>query len=161
MKKSSFIFLLVLLAIGVFFFYRYKVPHEIAFHDLTLTTSNGQKVQLMDNLDKPAIVHFYASWCGPCMKELPDAIAFAEAHRDKYIFYFITDDPMPKMLNIMERFNGKSDMFFQIPSLNEVDVYSIPMTYFIDQKGNIKKSVMGECDWTKKNYINEIKVYYN
>lgn len=161
MNKSNIIFLLVLIAIGAFFFYRYKVPHDIAFHDLPLTTTTGQQVRLMDNLNKPAVIHFYASWCGPCMKELPDALAFAKAHQDKYYFYFITDDPMPKMLNIMERFNGQSDMFFQIPSLNEVDVYSIPMTYFIDQKGNIKKSVMGECEWNNPNYISEINAYFN
>lgn len=161
MKKSNLVFLIVLVAIGAFFFYRYKVPHDIAFSDLHMTTSTGQQVRLMDNLGKPAIVHFYASWCGPCMKELPDAIAFAKANQDKYHFYFITDDPMPKMLNIMERFGGDPYMFYTIPSLNAVDVYSIPMTYFIDEKGEIKMSIMGECEWYKPNYINDINAYYN
>lgn len=160
MKRSTVVTGAILIAIAVFFFYRYKVPHNVEFFSLQLQNVSGERIELKEKIEQPSIVHFYASWCGPCMKELPDAIAFAKSHADEFDFFFVTDDTPSKMINILTRFEGNPDEFYTIPSLKEISVYSIPMTYFIDENSQIKKSVLGECPWNQPGFLNEIKEYY-
>ena len=45
--------------------------------DFSLTLSTGQQVKLSDYKGKAVLLHFWATWCGPCRVELPEMNAFA------------------------------------------------------------------------------------
>ncbi len=46
--------------------------------DLTLTTLDGEAFVLADLVGTPTVVNFFASWCAPCLAEMPD---FEEVHQ--------------------------------------------------------------------------------
>lgn len=52
--------------------------------------------------DKPVIIDFWATWCGPCMKLLPVMEKLAEQYKDRVIFYKINAD---KEKELCSRFN--------------------------------------------------------
>lgn len=52
--------------------------------------------------DKSVVVDFWASWCGPCMKMLPQMEKMAEKYKDKVIFYKVNAD---KEKELCARFN--------------------------------------------------------
>ena len=55
-----------------------------------LTTLTGQNFFLSDELKKgkPVLLNFFATWCGPCKKELPDIYALSQTYK-KVSFYII------------------------------------------------------------------------
>lgn len=50
--------------------------------NFALTDLNGNLVQLSSLRGRPVIVHFWASWCGPCVDEFPLLVSAAAAHRE-------------------------------------------------------------------------------
>jgi thiol-disulfide isomerase/thioredoxin len=160
MKKSSLILIIVLVAIGGFFFYRYNVAHDVKLSGIQVI-KNGEATALEKKVTLPAIVHFYAAWCGPCMKEMPEIISFAEGNKGRFNVVFVTDDT-PEIIEITAlRFNTTTERFFQTPSLKENNIYSIPVTYFTNTKGEIAHSILGECEWTNPSFIKEVEQYLN
>jgi len=55
-----------------------------------LTTLDGRKFFLSDELKKgnPILLNYFATWCGPCKKELPDIYALSQTHKN-VSFYLI------------------------------------------------------------------------
>lgn len=56
------------------------------------TALNGQKGKLKDHMGKAIMVHFWASWCAPCLVEFPDLIDLAKAKQENMIVLAITID---------------------------------------------------------------------
>lgn len=50
-----------------------------------LTDLDGNPVRLADLRGRPVIVHFWASWCGPCVEETPLLVSAAAAHKGEQL----------------------------------------------------------------------------
>jgi thiol-disulfide isomerase/thioredoxin len=102
--------------------------------------------------DTTYIINFFASWCAPCVKELPEFVQFAEQNKTKKIvvLYVSLDikkevkrklDPLSKKLNL-----GQNVYLLDEPNANywikQIDTAwggDIPATLFINTKKNVKK----------------------
>ncbi|HNW77412.1 MAG TPA: TlpA disulfide reductase family protein, partial [Candidatus Competibacteraceae bacterium] len=51
--------------------------------NFTLPGLNGQAVQLADFRGRWVVVNFWASWCTPCLMEMPELQTFHEQHADR------------------------------------------------------------------------------
>lgn len=145
---------LILLGIGVFFFFRYKTVPKLVQDEIVVLDSLNVPHKLSDLTEGVTIVHFYASWCGPCLKELPEIKAFKETPLgEKINFVFITEDKESVVKTFRERYGFN---IYRVNKLKEVNIYSIPVSYLLNTKHEVVKSDLGSWNWTEESFKNEV-----
>ncbi|MFM1772954.1 MAG: hypothetical protein RLZZ71_2096 [Bacteroidota bacterium] len=145
---------LILLGVGVFFFFRYKTVPKLAQNEIVVVDSLNVQYKLSDLTAGITIVHFYASWCGPCLKELPEIKAFKETPLGQKInFVFITEDKESVVKTFRERYGFN---IYRVNKLKEANIYSIPLSYLLNSNHEVVKSDLGSWNWKEEKFKNEI-----
>ena len=110
---------------------------------LTLTKENFAQEVLQS--DRPVLVDFWATWCGPCIQESPAFAALSEKYKDKDIVFIqlSTDNSRKTWLSYLKQ---KESV---VPQFNSVDneglrvnwqIKYIPRFILIDKEFNIVES---------------------
>ena len=60
-----------------------EMPSAAPFFALTMQTPDDKPVVFESLKGKPLIVNFWARWCGPCRKEIPDLAEMHARYKDK------------------------------------------------------------------------------
>ena len=153
MKKNYTLFI-VLAAVAVFYFWRYRTAPEIDSSAITVSDSLGKTSTLNDLLSDSSIMICYASWCGPCLKELRSLKTHFEEFRGTGIrFYCITDDS-PEKIEVMRANMPTEITFLHTASLNDIGIYTIPASFFYLHNQLIEKR-LDAIDLQDKNAILE------
>lgn len=120
--------------------------------DFTLQSMDGKEVKLSDFKGKKVYLKFWASWCGPCKKSMPELMELAaKENRDFEILSVIapgiqgekTIDKFPKWFeeqgykDIPVLYDTKGAVF------QDYQIRSIPTEYLIDSQGKIAKIQLG------------------
>jgi peroxiredoxin len=115
--------------------------------DFSLKTLDGKQVELSDYEGKKVMLNFWATWCPPCKKEMPDMEKYTQQAGDDVVVLAVNIDPE----NDVQAFVEDNGITFTIPldsqsATNPVNerykILSIPTTYFIDKKGIIRNKVI-------------------
>ncbi len=128
-------------------------PEKIPAPDFTVYDADGNQVRLSDFLGKPVVVNFWASWCGPCKREMPDFNEACESLGDEVQFLMINlTDGSRETVDTASAFVEQQGYTF--PVFYDTDsnaaltygVYSIPATFFIDAEGCAIAQASGAID---------------
>ena len=146
-------FWILISGVAIFWIYR-QWPHSIAIQDIQTEQRDGQIVPLTIAADSITIVHFYAHWCGPCMRELPEIAHVRKAYQSAGVSIIcITDDNFSFIDDIKSR---TALNIIRTPSLKDLKVFSIPMTYIYNRKGEQVQRIEGPFEWSNPNTLKEI-----
>ena len=64
-------------------------PDKNTAPDFTVLDANGKRIRLSDNFGKPIVINFWATWCPPCKRELPDFDKLCKEYGDKVVFMMV------------------------------------------------------------------------
>lgn len=108
--------------------------------DFTLTDLQGKAWHLKDLQGKVVVVNFWATWCPPCRKEMPDLEALYDKYREQgLVILAISDEETAKVSPfIAERKISYPVLFDPGRKVNELyQVEGIPKTFVYDREGKL------------------------
>lgn len=109
--------------------------------NFTLRDTLGNPVTLTDYIGKKVMINFWATWCPPCKKEIPELQKFSEEMGDKLVILAINIDGNgdKQVQAIITKMNITFPVLLdENDKINELyQVITIPTTYFIDEQGKI------------------------
>lgn len=106
-----------------------------------LTDINGKKHSLNDYKGKNVMLLFWATWCPPCLQEIPHLIFLRnKVSDDELAILAISDERLSKVKNFVERVKINYTVFAAAGNLPSPynTIRAIPSTFFIDPQGRIK-----------------------
>jgi thiol-disulfide isomerase/thioredoxin len=153
MSKSTVatsILLLLGIGVAIWLYQRYRVAPAMQFGQLVLHDVDDKLVSIDSLRGQPMMVNFYASWCGPCMGEMPTLMRISEAYeRDSLHLICITDEPVDKLRMVAERFKSHILFLRSDSSHHQSGIYTIPTTYLINRQGQTTLQVVNQTDWER------------
>ena len=118
--------------------------------DFALVNASGATVKLSSLRGKVVLVDFWASWCKPCKKELPEldklAKAYKDAGADVAIVAITIDTKKDNADKFLKSAGIKHVTVLYDPSSTSAEQYqpeTMPTSYVIDKKGIIKSVHVG------------------
>lgn len=107
--------------------------------DFTLSTLSGEQQKLSDYRGRWVVVNYWATWCPPCRKELPELDLFNESHKDDAVVLGINfeDIPTAELRQFIDEQFLSYPMFRERPSRKTAfgPLSGLPTTYLINPAG--------------------------
>ena len=123
---------------------------------VTIETLDGKRVDLAKKLGQPVVLNFWATWCPPCRKELPNFETFAKETPANEVFLIGLSDEEPTKVRefiARERITYPMGRILRPPAPFD-NIAAIPTTFVIDRAGIIRKVHVGYCTYEElKSYV--------
>jgi len=120
--------------------------------NLDVFDRGGAKTDLAKSKGKIFIIHFWATWCPPCVEEIPALSRFWDKYRsrDDIALYAISVDQDWKAIDTFMARNPSSIPLFHDPgaaTAKRFGTTQYPETYVVNDKGRVLWRVQGAVDW--------------
>jgi peroxiredoxin len=119
--------------------------------DFTLATPDGGNFRLADQRGKVVLVNFWATWCPPCLEEMPAMERLWRRHKDAgFVLVAISLDADPKKV---PPFVSARKFTFPIaldPRMAVAETYGVralPSSFVIDREGTMTGVALGPRSW--------------
>ena len=110
--------------------------------DFTLKSNSGENIRLEELAGQVIFINFWASWCGPCRKELPELEGLYQKYKDLgfIILAISNDNDIEKAREFFEPLSLSYPILFDNKQ-NVSGLYRVkamPSSFLIDREGNIR-----------------------
>jgi thiol-disulfide isomerase/thioredoxin len=120
---------------------------------------NDNKVDLTFYKGKKIVINYWATWCRPCIKEMPGlkrAEEILENHN--YIFLLVSDETTSKISTFKKDKNFDFNFLKSVESNEMLGIYSLPTSYIFDENGKKIETIVGTIAWDSEQIINKLKI---
>lgn len=133
--------------------------------DFVLTDTQGQTWQLSQLKGQVVFINFWATWCPPCLRELPAMQRlYAMMPKDRFKMLALLNNDK---LSLGEFIAGQKG--YTMPVLDDSDnrvgtqyrLTGLPETFIVDKEGILREHFIGPEPWDEKGFVEMIMGYIN
>ena len=169
--KKNVLVVILIAAVGLFLLFLLakegprgiKIIHEgDRAPEFRLQALDGRTVSLVDLRGKVVMVHFWATWCPPCVEEMPmlEQLYRSLGSTDFRILAVSVDEGGASAVAEFMQRNKLSIPALLDPGKSVAGLYGtfkFPETYIVDGRGIVKFKAIGPRDWTAPANMNAIR----
>lgn len=131
---------------------------EIDYFKVQLMDLEGNKVNLSDFKDQVVFLNFWATWCKPCLAEMPSIENVLNKLSEKpIVFIAVSDEKVDKI----KKFMGSKNYSFKFVQLRDdyasLEIWSLPTTLVFDRNGKVVINQIGAIEWDSDDVLEELQ----
>lgn len=150
--------------------YAHSKPTDINIPAPDFTIKDADhSVSLSQFRGKIVVLNFWATWCPPCVEEIPSLVGLQKKLQgtDVSILAVSVDDDAGDYHKFLKDYNvdfptvretgQRTDTGVIAPVSSRYGTYKVPETYIIDRQGIIRRKFIGAVDWNQAEIIEYLK----
>jgi thiol-disulfide isomerase/thioredoxin len=112
-----------------------------------VATLGGADFDLSGLRGKVVVVHFWATWCPPCITEMPALEAFYRRYRDRGVAVIALSEDRTRDIPEVRKMMHHMDMSYPVAMAHQASANSfgdpgeLPVTYVLDAAGNVRATL--------------------
>ncbi len=129
--------------------------------NIKLTDLKGDSIDLVKHKGKVVFINFWATWCKPCIEEMPtirNAIGILNNDRIEFLF---ASDETTEQIDWFEKKHNYNLNYVKAGNLEELGITVLPTTFIFDKKGKQVFSEMGYRKWDDKTNLDLLSKIVN
>lgn len=124
---------------------------SIASYNWVLEKNNKDRLEFEDLENKVILINFWATWCPPCIAEMPSFELLYRDYKDKVEFLFISSEDHETVRGFLNRKKYSIPAYRPLSTAPEpLNGKTLPTTYLINKKGVIVIEKVGAADWNSE-----------
>lgn len=153
--------------IAVYIFLQPSVKKGVPAPDFRLPDLNGQEVTLSQFRGKVVFLNFWATWCPPCIEEMPSINALQKKVQSNDFVILTVNIDQTGRENI-KKFVDSRGLEFRVlldpksdVSAGKYGISGVPETFLIDRNGIVIERYIGPRNWTEEAFITYLNKILN
>lgn len=126
---------------------------EIAFEKIKLADLNGQSIDLSQYKGKTVFINFWATWCKPCIGEMPSLERLTDKLKDENIVFLFASDETIEEIEEFKNAKSYSLDFVRAENLSDLNLMVLPTTFIFDKNTKLAFSEMGAREWDNEENV--------
>ncbi len=117
-------------------------------YNWNLRTTKSETKNLIQSEGKVVLINYWATWCPPCIAEMPEIQELYNNYKGKVDFYLITNDPQEKIEKFLKKEGYELPIYLSLENEPKVlESSSLPTTFLISKNGEIVMKKVGAASW--------------
>lgn len=118
----------------------------------------GNQINLDDYRGKKVLLKFWASWCKPCVEEMPTLEQLKPfLEKENYVLLLVSEQSKEKIIEFKTRTKSQLDFMKYTGAFSELNIYALPTTFIFNEKGKKVKEIRGVSNWNSTEMKNILK----
>jgi len=124
---------------------------SLADYNWVLEKNNKDRLEFAELENKVVIVNFWATWCPPCIAEMPSFELLYRDYKDKVEFLFVSSEDHDTVRGFLNRKNYSLPAYRPLSEApNPLNGNTLPTTFLISKDGTIVIEKIGAADWNSE-----------
>ena len=129
------------------------VPSGNPIDKVRLTDLENKPVDLKEYHGKTIFVNFWATWCKPCIAEMPSIEKAQDILHKEDVVFLMASSESAEEINAFRNAHNYKFKYARIENSEELNIQGLPTTFIFNAEGKLVFSEMGYRKWDEKNNI--------